>query len=371
MSTFSVGGAERSTYNLACGMQAKGYDVTVVVLRGEGEFARYFNQSLHVVDLQIPLKPAWLMRPYSIISIIRFLNDFKSKVDILFCSHIPTLAVAVGLALMLLRINKIRKFQIERNTFSGALQCSHPHSLWGNIRAWIIKTACRCVYPYFTKIIAVSDGVQKDILQHNLTVPDKVIRIYNPVVTREQLQPIVERSESTGKMILGIGALETRKGFHVLIQAFAKILPCVPDGHLVIVGEGRQRPKLEDTIRTLNIVGKVSMVGYQEDPFSWYRRASVFVLASEEEGLPRVLVEAMACGLTPVSTDCKGDGAREILENGRYGYMVPVGDVDAMAQAILNALEKPLDPDLLRERASYFSVENSIKQYIDLIETCA
>ena len=113
------------------------------------------------------------------------------------------------------------------------------------------------------------------------------------------------------------------------------------------------------------------MVGYQEDPFSWYRRASVFVLASEEEGLPRVLVEAMACGLTPVSTDCKGDGAREILENGRYGYMVPVGDVDAMAQAILNALEKPLDPDLLRERASYFSVENSIKQYIDLIETCA
>lgn len=228
-------------------------------------------------------------------------------------------------------------------------------------------------------VITVSSGIEKEIKQLCFK-PRSLRTIYNPIVDfnvighqaqegrNEMLHPFY--SEKNSQCILAMGSLTPRKGFHVLVRAFAQLSKKNTHLRLIIVGEGPERERLEKLIQEYNVASRVALVGYQEKPVLWLSQADVFVLSSEEEGLPRVLVEAMACGLTPVSTDCKGDGAREILENGRYGYIVPVGDTDAMAQAILNALEKPLDPDLLRERASYFSVENSIKQYIDLIETC-
>jgi glycosyltransferase involved in cell wall biosynthesis len=109
------------------------------------------------------------------------------------------------------------------------------------------------------------------------------------------------------------------------------------------------------------------MPGYIHSPFKIMRKASVFVLSSKREALPTVIIEAMACGCPVVSTNCKS-GPSEILENGRYGYLVPVGDHQAMAEAIINTLNNPMPAKILIDRAKHFSIDKSISKYINILD---
>jgi glycosyltransferase involved in cell wall biosynthesis len=120
----------------------------------------------------------------------------------------------------------------------------------------------------------------------------------------------------------------------------------------------------------LGLEGEVLLRGFVDNPFSWMARSSVFVLPSKWEGLPMALIEAMACGVTPVVTNCPG-GSPEVLENGRYGYLTPVGDPIAMAERILQAIDGPFNPIQLRKRADDFSVERSVTGYLDLLNPSA
>jgi glycosyltransferase involved in cell wall biosynthesis len=117
----------------------------------------------------------------------------------------------------------------------------------------------------------------------------------------------------------------------------------------------------------LGLQKDVLMPGFVNNPYSWLARSAVFVLSSIWEGLPTVLIEALACGVSPVATNSPG-GTAEILENGKYGFLTPVGDVPAMADNILMALDEPLNAGELRRRANFFSVENAVNRYLDNLE---
>src|SRR5262249_37227290 len=133
-------------------------------------------------------------------------------------------------------------------------------------------------------------------------------------------------------VILGVGRLTWQKDFPTLIKAFALVRSRQP-ARLLILGEGEKRLELETIVKELGLAADVCLPGYVDNPFAYMHRCSAFVLSSASEGLPNSLIEAMACGAPVISTDC-ASGTAEILENGRYGPLVPVGDVEAMATAI-------------------------------------
>jgi glycosyltransferase involved in cell wall biosynthesis len=166
-------------------------------------------------------------------------------------------------------------------------------------------------------------------------------------------------------VVLAVGKLKRRKGFSTLLRAFAR-LRARRDARLIVLGEGEERPHLETLAAELGIRDAVDLHGFADNPLAYMARSDVFVLPSEWEGLPTVLIEALVCGCPVVSTDCPS-GPAEILDHGRYGTLVPVGDEEALADAILATLAQAPPAALLRERASMFDVERSAACYLELL----
>jgi glycosyltransferase involved in cell wall biosynthesis len=159
--------------------------------------------------------------------------------------------------------------------------------------------------------------------------------------------------------------LKDEKNQALLFHAFALLLETV-DARLMLLGEGPLRGKLEALSRKLGVADKIVMPGFVTDPAPFYRTADLFVLSSDYEGFGNVIVEALACGLPAVSTDCPS-GPAEILENGRFGQLTPVGDAVALADAMAESLAAEHDREALRRRAADFSPARAAKQYLQLL----
>jgi glycosyltransferase involved in cell wall biosynthesis len=167
-----------------------------------------------------------------------------------------------------------------------------------------------------------------------------------------------------GPILLAVGTLKAVKRHDLLVRAFARMPRA--DATLCILGEGQERAGLETLIGSLGLQDRVLLAGYQADPAPWYAHADLFVLSSDHEGFGNVLVEALEHGLPVVSTNCP-TGPHEILEDGKYGRLVPVGDVDALARAMDKALSANHDREQLKRRALDFSVEKAADAYLDLL----
>jgi glycosyltransferase involved in cell wall biosynthesis len=232
---------------------------------------------------------------------------------------------------------------------------------------WLLRRT----FPHAASIVAVSEGVAEDILQ-TLRVPsEKVVTIYNPVVTPEIRELAGEPpdhpwfGDEKVPVVLGAGSLSEQKDFGTLIRSFAVVRSRIA-AKLVILGEGSARFQLERLVAELGLQDDVLLPGFVRNPFGYMAQASAFVLSSRYEGLPGVLIQAMACGCPVVSTDCPS-GPAEILEGGRLGPLVPMGDVGAMAHAILDMLDRPTSKEALIARADHFSLERSVAGYLDLL----
>ncbi len=228
--------------------------------------------------------------------------------------------------------------------------------------------AMRGLYPRCDGVIAVSEGVARDLVEV-IGLPEGVVEtIYNPVVdetllarSRETVDhPWLQAGEPP--VILGVGRLELQKDFPTLLRAFAALQVCRPS-RLVILGEGRERAALEVLSAELGIDDRVALPGHVDNPFAWMRRADLFVLSSAWEGFGNVLAEALAVGTPVVSTDCPS-GPREILASGRIGPLTPVGDTAALCEAMAATLAQPLDKEILRQRGQDYSVAASVDNYL-------
>jgi glycosyltransferase involved in cell wall biosynthesis len=165
--------------------------------------------------------------------------------------------------------------------------------------------------------------------------------------------------------LVAAGQLGPWKGFTDLIAAVHIVMQKQPV-RLVIFGEGAQRDTLQAQIDALGMQDSIRLEGHVTNPLKYFARADVFVLSSHFEGMPNVLIEAMMAGCTPVATDCP-TGPREILESGRYGYLVPVKDPIALAAGIENALSKPIDPRVLEEALKPFQEDTVLAEHFRLL----
>jgi len=168
--------------------------------------------------------------------------------------------------------------------------------------------------------------------------------------------------------IISAGTLTKRKGFSDLIHAFQRVAR-TRTARLVILGEGELRGSLVSLIYDLGLHELVHLPGNVENPLKYFAHSDVFVLSSYSEGLPNVPVEAMMCGCTPVSTNCP-TGPREVLQDGKYGYLVPVGDPEAMAAAIGRALDNPIPKQILEEAVAPFEEQRVIDRHFEVLGLC-
>jgi glycosyltransferase involved in cell wall biosynthesis len=229
----------------------------------------------------------------------------------------------------------------------------------------------RLVYPLADEIVAVSQGVADDLASITGLSAQNIRVIANPVITsglESSARAAVQLpwpEDDTTPMIVGAGRLTRQKDFPTLIRAFAGLRmkrPC----RLMILGEGKDRQALEDLIDALGLADDVRLPGFVENPYAYIRRASLFVLSSRWEGSPNVLTEALALGVPVVATDCPS-GPVEILQGGRYGRLVPMGDVDRMTDAMQATLDHPPEPSFLKQAVRAYTVENSSRRYLEVL----
>lgn len=218
-------------------------------------------------------------------------------------------------------------------------------------------------------IIAVSQGVAQDLVTHFPIPPQKVKVIYNPIVFPELFQKArepISHSWFLSKdipVVLAAGRFEPQKAFLTLIKAFHALQKEIM-ARLVILGDGKERGTMEALIAQFGLQDSVSLPGFVLNPYPYMANADLFVLSSAWEGFGIVLVEAMALGTPVVSTNCPF-GPGEILENGRLGPLVPVGDISGLATAMKQALSNPVARDELTKAAGRFSDHASAAAYAE------
>lgn len=229
----------------------------------------------------------------------------------------------------------------------------------------------RSIYRKVDHVVCVSAGVLADT--HAITGLDahRLSVIRNPVVTPEleslaRQRPAHPWYEDGGvPVVIGVGRLTAQKDFATLIRAFA-ILTQKMDARLVILGEGREREDLQRLVADSGLSAKVSLPGFDSNPYPWIAHARLFALSSAWEGSPNVLTEAMALGVACVATDCPS-GPREILDHGRLGELVPVGDAVRLARAMHAALLNPVPAQALREATSTYRSDIAARAYLAVL----
>lgn len=351
----SPGGAERVGVNLANAFVARGIAVDVVLMRCQGSLLDAIDPRVNIVDLCAP-RPRHVLLP-----LVHYLR--RARVDAMLANTWPLTILAV-LARRMSRA-RLRLVVLEHTTWSKSQLVRH----WRT--RMTIRTTMRWLLPKADAVVAVSEGAARDLEQFGGLRQGSVKTLYNPVAhaDRRPTTPLPEAASAwaagSHKRILAVGTLKAVKDFPTLLRAFVRVRGEV-DVRLLILGEGEERSRLEALVRSLGLDGLVELPGYIADTTPIYASADLFVLSSTNEGFGNVIVEALEQGVPVVATDCPC-GPSEILDHGKYGALVPVGDVEAMAAAMLDSLKSEHDHMALKSRALDFSVEEIAGQYLQLL----
>jgi glycosyltransferase involved in cell wall biosynthesis len=388
LDNFEGGGVQKTMLTLAGALAARGHPVEVLVCRPSGALQDQVPPDVEVVALGAP--SAWSARVLALESdpgrlgailggvvlsprpspTLGYLGPLAAALEArrpcALCAATTHMNLEAVLARRLAGV-ETRVIVSERN----ALRSSHLQRGWP---ALFLPTVLRRAYSQADAVVAVSDGVADDLAAWSGLARRSITTIYNPVATPDldalQRAPVDHPWFQPGAppVVMSAGRLGRAKDFPTLIRAFARVRRARP-ARLVIFGQGKSEAKTTKSIAGLRqfaaglgIAGDVALPGFVANPFAYMARAAAFALSSINEGLPGVLIQAMACGCPVVSTDCPS-GPREILAGGRYGRLVPPGDDKALAEAIIATLEAPPPAGLLRERAGFFSVERAVAQY--------
>ncbi len=348
------GGAERTVLDMAAGIVRYGTPVDVVVVNAVGPLLDSVPAGVRLIELK-----AFRVEVCHF-SLLRYLVRRRPKalISTLFDADI----VALGVKKYLHRDFKL----IVRTTSTTAQAMIHlPFKARVSIRLW------RWLLPAADAVVANSVGVAEDLRSCVRDIDRTSLRrIHGAVVwpyIAEKAREALHHPwfDGTSPVLLAAGRLVPYKGYETTLRAFAEVVKARP-ARLVILGEGPDRARLKALTDTLKIGGLVDFAGYQANPFAYMARAAVFVHASSLEGLPNVLIQAMACGTPVVSTDCPC-GPREILAGGKWGPLVPMGDWRALAAAISRTLDAQPDRDALVAAAERYDGQSSVDQYMELL----
>lgn len=368
MSDLLGGGSQRCALKLAGAFAARGHRVDMVVVRPEGPLQSEVPPSVRLVWLESGLLRLSLAHgdrrrqvKASVPALVRYLRQER-----------PDVLLGVGNRVNLTAVWACR---LARTGTRLVLRVSNhlSGSSWNPERKPrpLQPVLARLLYPWADAIIAVSEDVARDLASVIKIPRERITVIPNPVITpelEEKARALLDHPwfrHDQSPVVLGVGRLVSQKDFPTLLRAFARLRASRPI-RLMILGEGKGRARLTTLAGELGIAGDFELPGWVDNPYSYMARSAVCVLSSAWEGLPGVLIEAMACGCPVVSTDCPG-GAAEILEGGVYGPLVPVGDAAALATAMESVLDSPLERERLRARARYYSADRAAGRYLEVL----
>ncbi len=347
-----IGGLERVTLNLVKELQNRGHDCAFALRKAYGEFLPEAKALCPVYEIGAK-------------GLYQFVPKLSSLIRQWQPTHIVSALADVGF-LTYLAIKHSNQEVCWVHSVHG------PHDIitvkpnfMGRLRFKLDNFFAAMVYKKTDKIIAVSNGVRKDILKKFNCSETKVITIYNRVLHKSHFIPKATPPihSNSPKKIIALGRLTRQKGFDILIQAMQKV---PQPWHLEIWGDGEEKENLQRLIDVLDLKTYITLKGNTNQPFNILRQADLFVLSSRFEGLPTVLIEAICCQCNIISTDCP-HGAAEILENGRWGVLVENENREALTQAIIEKLSQSntIPSKLLLNRAFDFSIEKSTDEWIN------
>jgi glycosyltransferase involved in cell wall biosynthesis len=340
VSTLAGGGAERVALEVAANCTFPGIETVILVASDEGPYAKKLPQGATLINVGIPL---------SVSNTLKFSSRLKCYFDEF--EPVVVLSHLTEMSRMLLRCRCLGSLNtpiltVEHNNLSVGVSGRS----W--IKTALLKLELKILYSKAERIICVSQGCAdsvNEVLGAHCKKRTEVI--YNPV-DRARIQklqhdeptgPFVETFKALKKpVILSVGRMHPQKGYFDLIRAFAE-LPTAERGSLVILGDGELRDSIVEEVESLGLCQDVHLPGFVDNPWWYMGQSDLFVLASHWEGFGLVLVEAMACGVPVVSTDCPY-GPSEIIEHEKSGILVPVRDVASLKSTLQRCLE---DEELL------------------------
>ena len=348
------GGAERVLLNLARGFVEQGLKVDMVLASSSGSLLEQLPSEIRLIDLKANSKIAILPK------LVKYLRA-ENPQSMLAALHYPC-----EIALLAKRIAGVstRIIVSEHNHLSSEAKRIRQLSVR------LTPLAARLLYPWADGIVSVSQGVAEDLVNAINLPKNRIDLIYNPVITPELFIKAREKvnhpwfKPGEPPVILAVGRLHQQKDYPTLLRAFLRVRK-MRQCRLVILGEGPEKDNLNNLINELGVKADVAMLGFVDNPYAFMVNSRVFVLSSAWEGFGNVIAEALAVGTPVVSTNCKS-GPAEILKNGKYGELIPVGDTKAMAEAILTVLAgntKQVDTDWLNQ----FKLENCTKKYLQVL----
>jgi glycosyltransferase involved in cell wall biosynthesis len=347
------GGAERVTIRLIEGMVAAGKSVELVLFGDRADYAAPLGATI----VRLGAKRVASGVP----ALARYLRDRRPRSVLTVMTHVNLATIAAAR----LANFKGRLLVMEHNQMSQKIAASN---LAGRATYW----AARFAYRFVDLVGVVSQGVADDLSKISHLPAAKIIVLHNPVVDgalKAQMAQALDHpwfGEGQPPVLVAVGRLHPQKDFANLLEAFVRIRAATA-AKLLILGEGAERALLERMIIDLNLQDDVELPGFVNNPYAYISRAGAFVLSSRWEGLPTVLIEALACGAPVVSTNCPS-GPSEILEDGKFGRLVPVGDPEALAAATLATLAAPIGRETSYARAEEFSVERTTARYLSALQ---
>jgi glycosyltransferase involved in cell wall biosynthesis len=385
---FGGGGVQRSMLRTSAGLLGRGFAVDLVVARADGPLLSEVPPQARIVELA--QSPLWRAGAYALVDRTIFESVAISKKARKSMRYLPALvryfrskqpnAVLAATA----RYNLVALWARRLADLNAVVvvsqrdRLSDPTLRSGLLRGGHPAALIRRGYLQADAIVAVSNGVADDLAACAGIPRSRITTVYNPVVGPDlaaKAQHSLDHpwfAPGEPPVVLGVGRLDPQKDLATLIRSFVRVRAQRPV-RLLILGTSEDDPshheytrKIHALPQELDVAEDVSFAGFVANPFPYMARAAMFVLSSVHEGLPGALIEAMACGCPVVSTDCPS-GPAEILDGGRFGALVPVGDDHAMAAAIAATLERPVAAATLRERAAMFSVERAVDRYVDLM----
>ena len=352
MPSLADGGAERVTLNLIQYLaKHEKCAVDLVLVNVQGQFLKDVPTNVRIIDLRS--KRSLLSIP----KLVRYMRNERPQTLVSVMDYVNVIAF-ISQKLSFVPIRMIGCVHIN---LSAQQENTNPYL--GKVVLPLIKITHR----WANRIIAVSEGCASDFVQVTGIKEEKVVTIYNPVITDEisvkAAEPVKHRwlVDKNEHVILAVGRLAHQKNYPLLLNAFAQLRE-TQKAKLIILGEGEKRAELETLSKELDISQHVDFHGFTTNPYAYMSKADLFVLSSHYEALPTVLIEAMYCGAKLVATDCPS-GPREILADGKYGTLVPINDPDSLAIAMILALKNE-NFSQAKNACDRFKDEVVIKQYL-------